>query len=233
MTVLTAAQSALAKLVGRRPSAVVSSTDEICVEITALAQEAAVEIMKDHDWQALTEFYTITGDGAASAFPFPADYDRMVQATGLYDPNTWCWGYSHVSDYGEWMRYESGDAIVASPGVWNIRKNKFNFLPVPSAGQKAIFPYISKNVFSDATGAPKAILTADSDEFFLGDRILTLALIWKWLALKRMDCQQEIDDYNLALSQASTRDRGARVIRKGGGNLSALNAQYAYPWELG
>lgn len=232
MTVLSASQNALARLVGRRPAAVVSSTEEICVEITALAQEAADDIAAAHDWQALTEEYTITGDGTASAFPFPTDYDRMVLATEMYDPDTWCWGYEHITDYGLWVRYKNSGFGWVSPGVWTIRKNQFEFLPVPPAGQEATFLYISKNIFTNEAGVAKAALSADTDSFVLDERLLTLSLLWRWLSLKRMDYQQELDDFNIALSQAAARDKGARVIRKGA-KTRLINAYPAYPWPLG
>ncbi|WP_166015789.1 MULTISPECIES: hypothetical protein [Chelativorans] len=232
MTILTAAQAAIAKLVGRRPAAVVSSTDEICVEITALAQEAAVEIAKACDWQELTEFYEITADGEASAYPFPSDYDRMVQASEIFDPNNWCWGYHHVPNYSEWILYEIRKIAMLTPGIWTIRKNQFHFMPTPAAGQKAIFPYISKNIFLSQNEAPKDTITSDSDSFVLDERLLTLSLIWKYKAMKGLDYQQEVDDYNIALSQEMTRNKGARTIRKGC-RFRTIGAYPAWPWPLG
>lgn len=232
MTILTAAQTAIMTLVGRKPAAVVSSSDEICVEMTALAQTAAVEIAKSHDWQNLTEFYTVTANGTDAAYPFPSDYGRMVQASEFYDPNNWCWGYSHISDYGEWLQYQISGIGLISPGIWTIRKNQFHFLPTPGAGQQAIFPYVSKNVWADTNGNPKAELTADTDVFALDERLLTLSLLWRWLALKRMDYQQEFADFELALSQEQTRDKGARTIRSRRLGRS-LDLRPAYPWPLG
>lgn len=232
MTILAASQQAIMQLVGRKPAAVVSSTDEICVEITAIAQEAATEIAKAHYWQELTEFYTITANGADTAYPFPADYDRMVQATELYDPDNWCWGYDHISDYGQWVQYESGRLALLNPGIWTIRKNQFHFLPKPASGQKAIFPYITKNIFVDANGARKSEITNDNDSFVLDERVLKLAIIWKWLSLKRMDYQQEHADFQYALSQEAARDKGARVIRKRSRSID-LDTRIAWPWPLG
>ena len=232
MSVLSAAQQAIMTLVGRKPAAVVSSTDVICVEMTALAQTAAVEIAKSHDWQALSQFYTITANGTDAAYPFPSDYDRMVQASELYDPNNWCWGYRHISDYGEWLQYQISGIGLISPGIWTIRKNQFQFMPTPGASQKAIFPYVSKNVWVATNGSPKAELTADTDVFALDERLLTLSLLWRWLALKRMDYQQEFADFELALSQEQTRDKGARTIRSGR-SLRHFNIGPAYPWPLG
>lgn len=232
MTILSASQSAIARLVGRRPAAVVSSTDEICVEVTAIAQEAAEDIAKDHDWQKLTKYHTITADGASSAYPMPSDYDRMVLATDLYDPENLCWNYQHVPDAGEWIQYVNSGFGLLTPGMWTMRDDQFHFLPVPAAGQQAIFPYISNAIFRDQNGSPKATITQDSDSFALDERLLTLGIIWRWLSLKRMDYQQEMEDYNIALSQAEARDKGSRVIRSKN-RLAPGNFSIAWPWPLG
>jgi hypothetical protein len=232
MTILSASQQAIMRLVGQKPAAVVSSSDEICVEMTALAQDAAEEIAKGNDWQALIRFQTITTDGTASSYDMPDDYDRMVVASGLYDPDNWFWNYRNVSSYGEWLQYQISDFGMIAPGIWTIYQDQFHFLPLPASGQKAVFPYVTKNIFKSSQGHAKAAITSDSDEFLLGDRILTLALVWKWLSLKRMDYQQEVDDYNIAVSEMAARDRGARVIRSGR-PAPRLNLRTAWPWPLG
>ncbi len=71
MTVLTVAQAASSYLVGRRPTALYSSTDPMDVEMAALANEAAVDIAKGADWQRLTKLNTVNGDGVTEAFPLP------------------------------------------------------------------------------------------------------------------------------------------------------------------
>ncbi|HRQ33960.1 MAG TPA: hypothetical protein PLM89_12740, partial [Anaerolineales bacterium] len=117
--------------------------------------EQATDIAKAHEWQNLTEFHTITANGTDSAYPFPTDYDRMVQASEFYDPNNWAWGYCHITDYGEWLQMLNRGIGMLTPGAWTIRKNQFHFLPTPASGQEAVFPYISKNIFTDTDGAPK------------------------------------------------------------------------------
>jgi hypothetical protein len=232
MTILEASQSAIARLIGRRPAAVVSSQDEMEVEITALAQEAATDIAKAQDWQALTEFYPIAADGVSTAYDFPADYDRMVQATDMYDPNNWCWGYTHVVLYGDWIRLQNSHVGLLTPGAWTIRKNQFHFLPAPASGASALFPYISNNIFTSQSGSPKATITRDDDSFVLDERLLTLALIWRWKQMKQMDYAEDMRLYEDALSQEMTRDKGARVIRRNSRRVPS-NVHVGWPWILG
>lgn len=231
MTALSACQEAIARLVARRPASVFASEDEICVEIASLANEAATDIAKANDWQALIEYHEITGNGVAVEFPFPDDYDRMVQATEIYDPNNWCWGYQHINDYGQWTLL-AAQGFTITPGGWTIRKNKFHFYPAPSSGAVATFPYISNLWATSAGGTAKGLFDRDDDLFVLDDRLLTLALIWRWKSMKGMDYQEDIKNSDIALSQAMTRDKGARVIRKGN-SFSGFNTHVAWPWSLG
>jgi hypothetical protein len=233
MTALSACQDAIARLVARRPNSVFASDDEICVEIASLANEAATDIAKANDWQALITYKQITGDGASLQFPFPADYDRMVQATEIYDPNNWCWGYEHIVDYGQWLIQEA-QGFTITPGAWIIRQNMFNFYPAPSSGAVATFPYVSSYWATTAGGTAKGVFDRDDDLFVLDDRLLTLALIWRWKSMKGMDFQEDIKNSDIALSQAMARDKGSRTIRKGNnGFASGFNTRVGWPWVVG
>jgi len=230
MTILTAAQRAIARLVGRRPPAVVSSTNEMEVEITALAQEAAVEIMKSHDWQNLTTLYTITGTGDES-YPLPDDYDRMVQAMGVSSPSWPEWWFTQAASLDEWQQIKTR-GFNLEPGWWMILGNRFHTLPTLSSGKQAMFYYISKDVFLGENGTPKAAITQDGDSFRLDERLLTLSLIWRWKQEKGLDYAEDLRTYETALSQEQTREKGSRVIRLNGG-ASFPGAVHAFPWELG
>lgn len=232
MSILSACQQAAMRLVGQKPAAIISSEETIAVELAALAQESCVDIMKAHDWQELTEFHTITGDGATEAFDLPSDYDRQVMATEFYDPDTWCWDFFHVTDYGQWLRYKNGGFALITPGVWTIRKNQFHFLPTPPSGQSAEFIYISNKIYRAANGTTKTGITQDDDSFVLDERLLTLALMWRWKELKQMEYGEDLRNYDLALSQAMSRDKGARRIRTRRIGLTR-NWRTAYPWSLG
>lgn len=233
MSVLSACQSALVRLVGRRPSTVFSSQEQTVVEVAELVTEVATDIMKSHDWQALTKVYQITGDGVLTYFPLPADYDRMLLAQSVSDPVSWFWNYSRVPDMDAWARLSNGFASgFATPGWWMIFDNRFQFLPAPASGAAATVPYISNHFARDKDGVAKDHFDKDDDTFVLEDRLLTLGLIWRWRAQKRLEYAEDLQTYELALSQAQARDGGSRVIRHNGSRLPA-GAVLAWPWELG
>lgn len=238
MTILTALQSAMIRLVGRKPNTVFSTTNQTEVELADLATEVATDIMKSHDWQGLTEIETITGDGTASAFPFPSDYDRMVVASDLYDPESWAWGYQHLTHVGEWIRYTQGNYALASPGAWIILKDNFNFTPTPALGAQAMFPYISKNFARSAPASGTGIITpqssfiADGDTFVLDERLITLGVIWRYREQKGMGYAEDMATFENALSQAQARDKGPSVIRNRTSRVPR-NVRIGWPGQLG
>lgn len=230
MTVLSAAQSAIARLLGRRPAAVVSSNEEINVEITALAQEAAVDIAKAHPWQALTRLATIIGTGSED-YPLPTDYDRMVQGMSVSSPSWPEWFFRDAGGLDQWTVIKSR-GFDLTPGWWIILGNRFHVYPILNAGNDANFYYITKDIFTATNGAPKPEITADTDTFVLNERLLTLSLIWRWKAMKQMSYGEDLRLYEDALSQEMARDKGSKVIRDNA-SLNRGNFHIGWPWELG
>lgn len=237
MTILSALQSAMIRLVGRKPNTVFSTTNQTELELADLATEVATDIMKSHDWQALTNIYTITGDGVTAAFPLPEDYDRFVLAQGVSDPGTWFWNYSQVPDMDTWIKIANGFYLAAAtPGWWMLWQNQFQFLPAP-AGSASI-PYVSRNfaLSAPASGTglitPKAAFSADGDTFQLDERLITLGVIWRYREQKGMGYAEDMATYETALSQAQARDRGPSVIRSSISRMpSSVSA--GWPWPLG
>ncbi len=233
MTVLSAAQSASVAIVGRRIASLYSPSnaqdDTLAVQLAELANEVAQDIIDKHDWQALTKVTDFMGDGSTGAFPLPTDYDRMLLDSDVYDPSAWAWGYHHISSINQWMQREREPWI--SPGGWIILQNQMNFWPVPSANAVARFAYISSNYARNADGQEKAKFDSDTDTFAIDERLLKLGLIWRYRALKRLEYAEDMENYEIALSEAMSRDKGARAIRtprRFPGNWSR-----PWPWVLG
>lgn len=227
MTVLSAAQDATGYLVGRRLTALFSSTDQLAVEMAALSNEAASDIAKSTDWQRLTKLHTVTGDGTNEAFALPSDYDRMTLGTDVHSSTWFERRYVNAETLDRWL-----DLKILAPGIppgyWIILDGEFHVLPIMASGDAANFFYQSNAIVKPATGANKAAFNTDSDSFVLDERLLKLALIWRWKALKRMDYQEDMRNYEIALEQEQTRDRGSRKVRSGWGGYGL--SPVGYPW---
>lgn len=231
MSVLTAAQSAFIRLSGAKPATLFSASGRMEAEIADLMSEVADDVMRSHDWRGLTALHTLTGDGSTTVFDLPEDYDRMVQGQSMHDPGTRLWGYTSVSDLDEWITVTTGGFLAATPGWWIILDGKVQVSPAPPDGRKAVFPYIRRDFGTTATGVPICRFKRDDDEFFLGDRLLTLGAIWRYRAMKGLEYAEDMANFEKALSEAAARDKGSRVIRHGAPRIGI--GRLAYPWPLG
>jgi hypothetical protein len=234
MTILSAAQSAGIRLQGQKPGSLFSPSGlnvGFANELADLATEIGVDIMKAHDWRALTNLCTITGDGTNIGFNLPTDYDRMILKEGVHSATWTQWRFEPALDLDQWLDIQTY-AGTGFPGWWIILGGQFqisqgNGVPL-AAGTSARFYYVSKNIVNSNS----AKFAADGDEFFLGDRLITLGLIWRWRAQKRQEYGEDLKNYEIALAQEIARDKGSRVLTTGRARMRG-NIGMSYPGQLG
>jgi hypothetical protein len=225
MTVLSAVQSAAIRCIGRRIVSVFSDPDQFAAEMTDLINEAATDIAKAHDWQRLMKLHTINGDGEAESFPLPADYDRMPIVSNLYSTRSQL-PLARVRDLDQWLEFDV-TPVVGYPGYWILLGGDIQIKPPLGVSENVKMYYLTRNLFA----GDKARADVDGDEFLLPERLLTLALIWRWKAMKRLDYGEDMQNYNMALSEAAGKDKGSRILRVGRPRISA-GVQVAYPGEV-
>lgn len=233
MTVLSICQAAAMKLVSQRPLTIWSSTSVFEMELQDLANEVATDIMRSHDWQALVKLAVINGNGGTDAFPFPADYSRMLlYPDTLFDAASFAFGYERITNTSEFMMRQIKGGGMSAPGIWTLFGDRFQFAPAPPAGAETAYPYIDRNYATDSLAVPKAAFTADNDGFRLPDRLLSLGLVWKWRENKGLSFGTDESNFAKAFAEEAGRDKGARIHFTGptrwGGDVTV-----AYPWALG
>lgn len=231
MTILTAAQSAAIRLIGRKPSTFFSSTNPFELEITDLANEVARDVMKANDWRSLTKLHPMVGDGTTIGFDLPTDYDRMMVKGDVHSASWTTWTFEPARDLDFWRLLVNG-LSAANPGFWIILEDQMQFQPPVASGETAQFYYISKNVVRDTDGALKQTFTTDSDSLVLDERLLTLGLIWRWRAQKRLEYAEDMANFEKALAEIAGRDKGSRMIAIGNPTWPG-SASVAYPFRLG
>lgn len=209
MTLKTAVDSAAIRTVGSAPAAVMTSNDQIAIEMRDLANDVAVEIAESAEWRILTKVAEMSGP--AMNHPVPDDYERMLTAQGVQDKTTWFWGYYPFASVSEYMMAVNGNLPLISPGGWILLGGEFKFYPMPTG--PATFPYISKNIIRGPDNALKPAFTDDQDKFLISDRLLTLGLIWRWKAQKGLDYSEDMAVYQEALAHDQTKDKGARMLQ--------------------
>ncbi|WP_152522343.1 phage adaptor protein [Sphingobium sp. HDIP04] len=231
MAILSAMQSAALRLVGRKPTTFFGASGTFEAEIADWTNEVAQDIAKYQDWQALQSVATITGDGSTEEFDLPADYDRMLVYSDVQDLEAWCWGYRAFDDINQFL-YHQARGFGPWPGGWIIYGNKLRFSPAPADGQIATYPYIIKNWAKSSDSTPKAAFDIDTDSFVLPERLLTLALVWRWRENKKLDASGDQEAFIKALDEYGAKDRGSRPIFKNARRYIA-GAYPAWPWALG
>lgn len=225
MTVLQACQTAGLRLTGTRPPTVFSTNDRFSAELADLATETAIGIATAHDWQVLTKKHTIPGDGVTTSFALPSDYDRMPIKSNVYSTRSLI-AFLPVHDLDQWLEFEV-QPVVGSPGYWIILNGRFQVLPVMGSSEIAKFYYVSNEIITNGT-ANKTEFSADADVFKLSERLLTLGIIWRWRAQKRLEYAEDLANYQTALNEEIGRDKGSRIISVGRARVP-FGAEMAFP----
>lgn len=230
MTVLAACSDAAVELVGRELSTVFSTTDQIAVELRLQANKAASAIAKAHDWRELTTLNTITGDGTAIAFDLPAGYDRMpVKADLFYNDSEG--RLTRARDLDHWldMQVRNQDMLI---GAWILLGGQIQIFPAQPSGEIIKHYYQTKYAVEDESGTAKEKFTADTDTFRLSERLLTLGIIWRWRAMKRLEYAEDLRNFEIALAEETGRDKGSRMLSIGRVRMPS-GTNVAYPFAIG
>lgn len=226
MTALSVMRDAAMLCIKRRPDVFFSSQGRVEQEFVTLLNMVARDIAESHDWQRITKIGELNGDGVTPSFPFPDDYDRMVQASSMADGKSWFLGYTHVTDINDWIAFKRGAMVWVPPGIWTILNNRIEFMPPVGQSSQALLPYISRDIVRGQDGTLKPTFTDDNDEFILSERVLMLGLVWRWREANHLDSTGDQLNYEKELSTHAARDKGARVIRRGG------DYSWPFPWRF-
>lgn len=224
MTVLTACAEAAIELNQTEPMSLFSTSDQFAKELRVQANKAAISIAKAHDWQALTTLKTMTGNGSTTSFALPTDYDRMPLKGGVLTTQ-FASPLSKARDLDQWLDFQLRP-FVGAPGFWIILNGSMQILPAMATGVSAKYYYIKNTIVTGS--APQTSFQADADTFNLSERLLTLGVIWRWRAQKRMEYSEDMSNYEIALAEEISRDKGSRVLTVGRQRLS-INADIAHP----
>lgn len=227
MSVLTAIQRACPKLGLEVPVAVFSSTERELVELAEIANDAAEEISKAYDWQALKTVATLTGDASTEDFSQPTDYHRQLLKTKLWSSTRPGSPLEHVPDADTWLGIVTS-GLTVSTGQWTIYGGFVRIRPAMALAETAKFFYITKNRVDPASGSNKEFFTLDDDVFLLDESVLRKAIIWKWKESKGLPYAEAMADYEIALAEAIGRDKGSKILIVGMQRLPS-GWEYAYP----
>lgn len=226
-TALQIVQSAAPKLGIAVPSALFAATARTEIELRAVLNDVAERIARAHDWNTLKTLETNTGDGSTVGFSLPSDYLRMPKDGQIWS-SRWENPLTLVSS-DDWLMLDVRSYDLTT-GSWIILGGEIKFNPALASSETAKWYYISGNYATSSGGTNKSAFDDDDDTFRLDDRVLETALIWQYRKNKGLDYAEEMADAEMALAQAISEDRGARIITQA--SRAGPRADVAYPLNV-
>jgi hypothetical protein len=211
-SVLVTVNSALQELGLPQVATVVSAQDDQTgFQTLGLVNALGTQMVKAHDWQQLMFTQEFFGDGITDEFDMPANFGRIVNQTewsskmgrpmfGPISPQGWSW-----IEFG----------IVAPIGGYRYRilQNKLKVAPVPAAGEKINFYYISRNwVYDPVTLLFKDKITEDDDEPIFDNYLMIAGVKMKLWAAKGMNATELNREFEFMISAEKAQTQGAAVI---------------------
>jgi hypothetical protein len=232
MTFLVAAQNAAVQLIGKKPATFFSSTGQFELEICTLANEIVADLVTDKDWRKLTVLKQMVGDGSTVGFDIPEDYDHMPKGMQVHNAQFLTWNYLSAGNLNEWLNYVNGNPLP-SPGAWIILDGQMQFNPPVASGTTAQYYYISNQIINDGLGGTRSTFSDDNQTLVYPERLLTLGLIWRWRAMKRLEYAEDLRNFEKYKDQVAGDDKGSNVVVVGGRRRWPQDIWPAYPWALG
>lgn len=225
MTIATALAPAARRLLKRDVTAFMASTDQTIKGLVDLAQESAVAIARATDWQALRKIHTITGDGSTILHDMPEDYSRMLKKSHPVLTSSLGNRLTRVDD-DEWLQQQIQP--TGNPPSWILTGGKFGISPFLAVDEEVKFFYVSNRI----TSANKTQFESDDDQFKLPERLITLAVIYRWREARGLASTGDLENFNTAFIEESGDDRAPGIIMTGPARMPG-NVRNAYPYPLG
>lgn len=211
MTLLTALNNAQRLLSLAVTSGIVADGQETQNLLLGLANTEAAELLErdEYDFPMLRRTKSFTASLASlQASGKASDFQRAIAETfwnQSQDRKVW----GPLNDK-EWAAL-NGDGLTSA--TWQnamFRYDGLHIYPVPTVADTISYEYIINTpVQATGGGAYKEQFTADNDVYLLGDRLLTLGVIWRYKHAKGRDYAEDLKNYELALAAKYRSDRGA------------------------
>lgn len=214
MTLLSAVNDAQRELSLAVSATLVADAQETQQLLYRLARKEAQDILRrtEYTFPALRRTQSFTTSLASlQSSGKPSDFKRAVPDT-FWNTTQNKKVYGPLSDE-EWAI--ANGAAVSSATWQNVmfRYDGLHIFPVPTAAETVTFDYvINTPVQATGGGSYKTNFTADNDEYLLGDELLTLAVVWRYLQAKGRDYAEALKDYELALASEAMMARTPRIL---------------------
>lgn len=181
-----------------RFTSVYGSGNPAAQTLLELAKQAGEEIADRYDWKALER----SAVASANLMAIPSDYLRMTDGGAL---RTSAGAFFRpVKNAAQWAVVQQ---VPSSQPYTYVSKTSIAFSPA-TAAVGAILTYISKFWIVGSGGVEKTNWGADDDVVVFPERLLTLNVVWRWRRKEGLNYDDQLAEFEAALSNATTEDRG-------------------------
>ena len=146
-------------------------------------------------------------------YPFPSDFDRLVDRTNWDKSKHW---EMLGPETGQQWQYLKSGYISTGPRIrFRPLGGYFQIWPMPAVVETLGFEYVSKNwvlAAADTLAASKTSFTVDTDTCIFPDRLMVLGLKKKYFEIKGFDTTALNRDYMMHLDISKANDAGAVTL---------------------
>lgn len=211
MTLLSAVNNAQRLLSLAVTSGVVADGQETQNLLLGIANMEAAEVLErdEYDFPLLRRTKSFTASLASlQASGKPSDFQRAIAET-FWNQSNDRKIYGPLTDK-EWAIAYGSPVTSAAWQSAMFRYDGLHIFPVPTVADTIAYDYIINTpaLANDGT-TYKTAFTADNDTYLLGDRLLTLGVVWRYKQAKGRDYAEDLKNYELALAAKYRADRGA------------------------
>lgn len=211
MTLLTIVSDASLRLNLGTVTSVFSSSNSGVQQMMGFLQDIGDELAERAFWQRLNTAGTITGDGATTLWPLPADFGGLsagLQFTSNLYP---MFNLNGPVTNEELARLKAFPISPVRP-VWRIINNQIEFWPALQTGELVTYNYYSPSWIYTVGAARVPRWTADTDIALIDEKVLTRGLEWRWLAAKGLDYAEAFRRFEDSFNRAEGREDGGRMV---------------------
>lgn len=200
-------------LVGAEVANPYTSTDSTIVQMRRMLKTAGRYLARQHGWSHLRKTYTLATVAGQAAYPFPADFLRLVDQTQ--------WNRTEqmplagpVSPQG-WQLLKG----VLSTGVVNyyhrVSGNALELHPTPTGVGTVAYEYQSSAWVQPVAATTPTLDTPSSstDLLWFDSHLLSRLLKLRWLEARGFPTTAALSDYQEAFNAATSADGAAPVLR--------------------
>lgn len=196
MTLLAVCQD-VADVVGvQRPTAIITSLDQLSRQMLGLAKETLEELSL-MDWPQLVVSGTITTVTGQVPYPLPTDFEheigdsmyvanRYESVRGSLTPADWARQRNSLPDLGHY-RFR----IFGYPRAINI-------MPTPQMPENLVYEYKSNYRVMHSDNSLGRTYSDDADVPLVPEELVVKGLKWRLRRAKGLDSSEEFDDYEFS-----------------------------------